>query len=284
MTVEAPQLSDEIRALEGKDSFRDCYEVAEAVATDERAISELRAADVDPAKLERSVLLTINTAGQDSYRSKIPPKGLDFKGRFRANPVVLWAHDSKQPPIARALATYVDESKSIARTRSVAEFAPADLNPMAETAYRMLKDGWIRGVSIGFRTIKVEPDPEDPQGYIVARSELLEYSILPIPSNPGALKEARAAGINTDPILAEAMRVLDGEAIRGWVRENAEEVWRMLEGPRIRSITPADIVTPTPIVEASVSTSFDPAPTYASVAQAFRDAKALLRAGQKDKQ
>lgn len=232
------------RSLEGQTLHRDTYHVADGILADARACEELRAAGVDPAKAERSLVLTINDAGQDRHRSKIPPTGLDLKA-FKANPVVLWAHDASQPPVARALATYVDDSKAIKRTRSVAEFAPADINPMAETVYRMLKEGWIRGVSIGFRTLKVEPDAEDPNGYVISRAELLEYSVLPIPSNPRALKEARSAGVNVDPILDEAKRVLDGEAIGMWIRENAEQVWRMLEGPR------STVVVTTPIVAAA---------------------------------
>lgn len=271
--------AEDLRALEGTDALRDCYEMAEAVASDERAIEELRAADVDPAKLERSVLLTINAAGQDSYRSKIPPKGGDFK-RHKDNPVVLWAHDSKALPVARALTTYVDESKAIARTRSVAEFAPHDMNPMAESVFRMLKEKFLRGVSIGFRTIKAEPDPEDPNGYIVSRWELLEYSVLPIPSNPRALAEARSVGINVDPILAEAVRCLDGEAVRGWIKANAEEVWKILEGPRVRMISPG--IEPNTIVVAAapvVSTI-----SVADARSAFAEAVRLIKApqGQKD--
>lgn len=230
-----------LRGLEGTVAHRDAYHTAEAIIADEQACAELRAAGVDPAKAERSLVLTINDAGQDRHRSKIPPSGLDLKA-FKANPIVLWAHDASQPPIARALATYVDDSKAIKRTRSVAEFAPAEINPMGDTVYRMLKDGWIRGVSIGFRTLKVEPDAEDPNGYVISRAELLEYSVLPIPSNPRALKEARSAGINVDPILDEAKRVLDGEAIGMWIRENAEQVWRMLEGPRTSVVVTAPIV------------------------------------------
>jgi hypothetical protein len=65
--------------------------------------------------------------------------------------------------------------------------------------------------------------------------------VLPIPSNPRALKEARAAGINTDPILEEAKRVLDGEAIGLWIRENAEQVRSILEGPKPTIVVPDKI-------------------------------------------
>lgn len=235
------------RSLEGQTLHRDSYHVAEGLLADTRACEELRAAGVDPAKAERSLVLTINDAGQDRHRSKIAPTGLDLKA-YKSNPVVLWAHDASRPPIARALATYVDDSKPIKRTRSVAEFAPEDMNPMGETIYRMLKDGWIRGVSIGFRTMKVGPDPEDPQGYVISRAELLEYSVLPIPSNPRALKEARSAGINTDPILEEAKRVLDGEAVMGWIKDHALDVYSILEGARTSIVVPEPIVAAAPAV------------------------------------
>lgn len=238
----------QLRALEGKDRLADCYHFAECVRDDETAKAELRAADVDPDKLERSVLLTISDEGQDSHKSKIMPRGVDLK-RHKSNPIVLFSHRADELPIGRALATYVDTTKSITRLRSVAEFVPGDMNPMGEAVFQMLQNRWIKGVSIGFRTLKAEADPEDPNGYIVSRSELLEYSILSLPSNPRALQEARAHGVNTDPFLEEAKRTLDEEAVMSIVRNRAEAIWLALEGPRIRSrpavvpVTPA-VITP----------------------------------------
>src|SRR5690606_3591921 len=79
----------------------------------------------------------------------------------------------------------------------------------AETAFRMVKDGFMKSWSVGFNPRKWVPredisDEEkmmlwDPVEYI--DQELMEYSLVPVPSNSNALNKARDAGIDIDPMV-----------------------------------------------------------------------------------
>lgn len=129
---------------------------------------------------------------------------------FKKNPVVLWAHNGGQPPIGRATATKVDKER--ARLVSTAEFTSEDLNPFGAMIGRMVAAKFIKTASVGFRPIEFEFD-EDRSFWAVdfIKQELLEWSIVPVPSNPEALGHAKAAGIDIGPLVGWAENVLDEE-------------------------------------------------------------------------
>src|SRR5688500_4420734 len=101
---------------------------------------------VDVESLEdRLVRFTVTTRTPDRERDVLETGGIDTAA-YERNPVVQWAHDYKQPPIARCirLDRYTD------RLVATAEFATADLSPFADQVYRMVKAGFLRACSIGF--------------------------------------------------------------------------------------------------------------------------------------
>ena len=51
---------------------------------------------------ERTITAVISTDIVDREREVLLPNGAEFE-HFLKNPVVLWAHDYKQPPVGRAL-------------------------------------------------------------------------------------------------------------------------------------------------------------------------------------
>lgn len=196
---------------------------------DVRADLEAQGLRVDQLP-ERARLFTISDQSVDSYRTWFLQKGGNLK-RHRANPVVLFGHDSDALPVAKALSTFVDESKGKPRTRSIAEFAPAEANPMAEWALRSIDFGSLRGASIGFSDAVWAPDPEQERIAYAKSWTLNEWSVVPIPSNANALKDARAAGIDPKPVLEWAERILDTRSVRrtpGNVVACAHQAWRIL--------------------------------------------------------
>ena len=92
---------------------------------------------------------------------------------YRANPVVLWAHDYTMPPIGRADVTQ-EEGKLIA---SVTFDQGDDLAKSIERKYR---DGFLHSVSVGWNT-------QENEGATVTKAELLDVSAVPVPGDPGAL-------------------------------------------------------------------------------------------------
>ena len=154
----------------------------------------------------RQIKFTISTGGIDRENDRLSADGWSLKS-YRKNPVVMFAHDYKQLPIARAVSISQENGTLV----SMAEFATADLNPFAETVYRMIKGGFLNAVSVGFRPQKFKSAERDngQQGFDFEEQELLEYSVVPVPANPHALVAASKHGIDLDPITVWAKSWLE---------------------------------------------------------------------------
>ena len=117
--------------------------------------------------------------------------GMDF-ANYEKNPVVLYAHDfsgrteSGGLPIARTLAL---TRTADGRVRAEFEFLEGDA--FAERVRNAWSRGFLRGASIGWRPIETTPGP-DGKGVRVARSELIEWSIVAVPADPDALRGAHS--------------------------------------------------------------------------------------------
>jgi HK97 family phage prohead protease len=115
-------------------------------------------------------------------------------GNFEKNPVVLWAHDYRSLPIGKA----VSVEKVGSSLRAVAEFVPKDtpvVGPMAEAVSQLLKGGFLNATSVGFRPLKSSFN-EERGGFDFEKTELLEFSVVPVPAHPDALQDAKTAGID----------------------------------------------------------------------------------------
>ena len=176
-----------------------------------------------------TLAFTISDGDVDRDRDTISPKGWDLKS-FRKNPVVLFAHDSRQPPIAQATKIGLED-----KTRLVAhaKFTPEDLNPFGFMIFRMFEQRFMRATSVGFLPTKyewVEDDEERRGGIDFLKQELLEFSAVPVPANPRALIQAHELGINTAPLRDWVIQLLDGaEEFKGLSRDQVEAAWDVLE-------------------------------------------------------
>lgn len=150
---------------------------------------------------ERVVRFVISTQSVDRDKDTIDPSGWDLANYVR-NPTVLWAHDARQPPIGRALSIEMSEGKLV----SVAEFVPREISPLADTIFQMIKGGWLKSASVGFKPKRWSYN-EERRGVDFLEQELLEWSVVSVPSNPDALVEARDAGIDMEPVRAWAKHV-----------------------------------------------------------------------------
>ena len=142
----------------------------------------------------RTATFVFSDESIDRYGDVIFARGWDL-ANFNANPVALFGHDSGsvENVIGKAKNVRVDGSRLIGDI----EFMGADVNPNAEAVYQMVKGGYLKTVSVGFQPIEWElaNDKNRPQGVNFKKQELLEISIVPIPANPNALVQAKAAGI-----------------------------------------------------------------------------------------
>jgi len=150
----------------------------------------------------RRVRFVITTSTPDREGDVVAADGVETTG-FMSNPVVLFAHDYHSLPIGRC----VDLTREPTRLLATIEFAAADLNPMAEQIYGLVKAGYLRAVSIGFRPLEWTYD-EQRGGVNFVKVELLEISVVPVPANAEALQAASARGIDVSLLKQWAGRVL----------------------------------------------------------------------------
>jgi hypothetical protein len=146
--------------------------------------------DADPATLViRSV---ISTSDPDRAGDVIVPSGMRNRDEFLKNPVVLWAHQRALPPIG------VCKNLDVRPDRIIAETQFAKGVPFAEDVFRLYAQGILRAWSIGFVPRRTVPTRH---GQRIDDWDLLEYSAVPVPENPGALTLAMQKGMVSDPTL-----------------------------------------------------------------------------------
>lgn len=146
------------------------------------------------AKDTRSIDVIASTEAVDSY-GEIVEQSWDL-ARYKANPVVLFAHNSRELPIGSARDVKVEDGALVATL----DFVSAEANPKAEQVWQLIQQGALRAVSVGFRPRTVRSEKRDgKEVYVLADNELHEISVVPIPANPEALARARARALAAGP-------------------------------------------------------------------------------------
>ena len=170
---------------------------------------------------QRRKRFTISTAAVDRDGDTIALGGWDLTG-YLSNPVVLWGHESHAPPIGRSIEIGIEGGA----LKAVVEFVPADMpiiGEQSEMLFRLCDGGFLSACSVGFRPIEFVTAKErmtDDDWYPPVdfkKQELLEFSVVTIPSNPEAvLDEARTAPAspNRSQGTTEAMRARRAIAAR----------------------------------------------------------------------
>jgi phage head maturation protease len=131
---------------------------------------------------------------------------------YLKNPVVLWAHNYDEPPIAKALSIEIIPGVGL---KARFQFPEWGMNPQADVVRRLWAGGFLNATSIGFMPLAAQPvDPKDadetwywgPWDYV--SWELLEFSVVPVPANQEALRLAVKNLTTTVANLAKSGRVL----------------------------------------------------------------------------
>lgn len=146
-----------------------------------------------------AVSTIISDGRKDRDNDVINPEGWDVSG-YEKNPVVLWSHDPTIPPIAKSKIKVFKSKMTSKDTFAETEFAQSILE--------LVKGGFINAKSVGFHPTDWDFD-EKSGGFVFNKQELLEHSYVSVPANPRALVVARAAGINTQPVIRWAEKTLD---------------------------------------------------------------------------
>lgn len=120
----------------------------------------------------KTIDFRVVTAAQDRHGTVIDAAGMDLTG-YRNNPVVLFNHDYNR---------VVGRSPGIAM-RGGDIIGPVEFDEkdaFAADVLRKVESGYLSGASAGFLV-------HDQEGNRITRAELVEFSIVSVPSNPEAL-------------------------------------------------------------------------------------------------
>jgi len=185
-----------------------------------------RAVEVDDDS--REVRVVASEESVDRYGDIVRASGWDLK-HFKRNPVLLFAHDSRSPPIGMVSKVGVEGDKLIA----TAKFLPEGVYDFADTIWRIVKAGALRAVSVGFlpteKPIAIrDATNEHITGFEFVGQELLELSVVPVPANPQALSLAKSFGLSDETIYRLFGGATDGVAspaphVSASTESNAEE-------------------------------------------------------------
>jgi len=233
----------------------------------------------------------------DSYSSRFVVKGWNLK-RFLSNPVVPWAHSYDIPPVGRADRVWKSAENGTAQLLMDVRFMqPEDYGddwpagiPSPRAIEAMTAAGYLRGCSVGMRPLEWdfirkagENGKPDPRGEVIGieyrRQELLEGSIVPIPSNANALARCLTEGHMTLAHLPEVYRAVDlAESVDA---EMVVELRREMDSPRLfvigglQTARPSVTLDPTSEMLAELRNVGDLARTLAGLPESPDDVKRL---------
>ena len=150
---------------------------------------EVKASDDD--KREVIAIASKEVADRDKdivTVGKIAKEGIDIRG-FIKNPVVLFAHDHRAPPIARAEKVWKENKKLMMKIK----FPEPEVSSLGDSIYKLIKGDYLNSLSIGFQPDwKTAKFNEKRGGYDFPSSELLEVSIVSVPANPAAVIQSKS--------------------------------------------------------------------------------------------
>jgi hypothetical protein len=139
-----------------------------------------------------------STEGEDRDKDILLAAGAQLDN-FRKNPVVLYAHDYGNLPVAKANTIEAIPGTGL---KATIQFPMKGIYDKADTVRGLWAGGFLNAASVGFIPNKFEARPgpngelpEDsfdswfwPYGKIFTSWELLEFSIVPVPANADALR------------------------------------------------------------------------------------------------
>lgn len=180
--------------------------------------AELRAL---PENVEetRTVEFVISNETRDRHGTVLRADKWDL-ANYKRNPVVGYSHalhgsffgDVDPDTVIGKGEVFMEGKNMIGRVM----FEPAEINPLAEKIFQKVKFGSLRSASVGFSP-KGEPEygkgtqakgqPNETLYY--PGQELLEWSIVNIPSNPTAVKREMADDL--EDFLENAAKALEGK-------------------------------------------------------------------------
>lgn len=144
---------------------------------------------------------TITTNDTDRQNEIMEPDGMSITN-YMGNPVVQYGHayqGAESIPVGRAISLEIVHEGDHKAIRAQWEWQQDDVTPLITAVKKSWERGFLNTVSVGFMANEYADNH-------IAKSELLEFSIVPVPANPMALRlngftdpEIKALGVDVTP-------------------------------------------------------------------------------------
>lgn len=204
------------------------------------AFGNIREFDRAAAEANRTVEFIISSADKDRHGTILNMKGWNLDN-FNANPIVGYQHnvygnnlcypDNPDNVLGPGRA-FLEDDKLIGSVT----FETKEINPLAEKIFRKVMNGTLRATSVGFLETGEGKYGEGDQReggkeetYYFAGQELLEFSIVNIPSNAKAV--GRSIAHHADAALGYLMRFMPEDvSIKDVRKMSVQEVLDLVAG------------------------------------------------------
>ena len=157
---------------------------------------------------DRTFQFVVSTGALDREKDRIRADGWDTREYMR-NPVVPFAHDYKSLPVARTVSLRQEGDRLVA----AAQFPPKHVYPFADTVHDMVQAGFLTGASAGFMPGEFVTNSWGGRDYIKGH-KLLEWSVVPIPSNPHATRVPTTRAAAYDMTVKNFLGITDSRVLR----------------------------------------------------------------------
>jgi len=132
--------------------------------------------------------ITISTGAVDREGDILEPDGAELS-EYQRNPVVGFGHFRHELIPVGATTTLKREGRGLR-----AKWKWLRNDPMADRVRNAFEQGVLRAASVGFQPLAYEPR-QDGRGLRFTRWNLLEWSLVPVPANPEAVRTLKALGL-----------------------------------------------------------------------------------------
>ena len=193
-------------------------------------VKDMSYTDKDSGEVIKRLSFTITSNRRDRDRDIVEPSGA-MTDNYAQNPVMLWAHKYDEVPIARSVEmSRIKEAKSDGsvahKIQAITEFQP-DSNYQKNwngvtggMIFEMYRTKFLNAVSIGFDPHSWEPlelkdgessEYDEMSGTRFLKWDMLEFSGVPVPSNPDALVDRKSYKKMLKKWANETIKMCDGD-------------------------------------------------------------------------
>ncbi len=171
-----------------------------------RVVKSWESSPEERAKVEesRTIQFKISSDAKDRHGTRLNMKGWKLDN-YNSNPIVGYQHNvygdnmcsgpNPDDVIGKGRA-FLQEIEGKTWLMGEVTFDAADINPLAEKIFRKILAGSLNATSVGFLEVgkgqkkKELIDGREVETYFYEGQELLEWSVVNIPSNPEATKKS----------------------------------------------------------------------------------------------